>query len=57
MQWKRIGDERLVRLILKWLEAGVMEDGPWFQTEERTPQGAVTSPLLANLYLHYVLDQ
>ena len=52
----RIGDERLVRLILKWLRAGVIEDGQWFETKEGTPQGAVISPLLANLYLHYVLD-
>jgi group II intron reverse transcriptase/maturase len=52
----RIGDERLVRLILKWVKAGVMEDGQWFETKEGTPQGAVVSPLLANLYLHYVLD-
>jgi group II intron reverse transcriptase/maturase len=52
----RIGDERLVRLILKWLRAGVIEDGQWFETKEGTPQGAVVSPLLANLYLHYVLD-
>ena len=52
----RIGDERIVRLILKWMKAGVMEDGQWSETEEGTPQGAVISPLLANLYLHYVLD-
>jgi group II intron reverse transcriptase/maturase len=52
----RIGDERLVRLIRKWLKAGVMEDGKWFETKEGTPQGAVVSPVLANLYLHYVLD-
>jgi RNA-directed DNA polymerase len=52
----RIGDERLVRLILKWLRAGVVEDGQWFETKEGTPQGAVVSPVLANLYLHYVLD-
>ena len=52
----RIGDERLVRLILKWMKAGVMEDGQWFETKEGTPQGAVISPLLANLYLHHVLD-
>src|ERR1700692_283064 len=52
----RIGDERMVRLILKWLKAGVMEDGQWFETKEGTPQGAVISPLLANLYLHHVLD-
>jgi group II intron reverse transcriptase/maturase len=52
----RIADERVVRLILKWMKAGVMEDGKWFETKEGTPQGAVISPLLANLYLHYVLD-
>jgi group II intron reverse transcriptase/maturase len=52
----RIGDERIVRLILKWMRAGVVEDGKWFETEEGTPQGAVISPLLANLYLHHVLD-
>jgi len=52
----RIGDERLIRLILKWLRAGVVEDGQWFETKEGTPQGAVISPLLANLYLHHVLD-
>ena len=52
----RVGDERVVRLIQKWLKAGVMEDGKWFETKEGTPQGAVVSPVLANLYLHYVLD-
>ena len=52
----RIGDERMVRLILKWVKAGVIEDGQWHETKEGTPQGAVISPLLANLYLHYVLD-
>jgi len=52
----RIGDNRIVRLIRKWLKAGVMEEGRWFETEEGTPQGAVISPILANLYLHYVLD-
>src|SRR3984957_1898779 len=52
----RIGDERVVRLILKWLKAGIIEDGQWFETKEGTPQGAVISPLLANLYLHHVLD-
>ena len=49
----RIGDERLVRLILKWLRAGAMEDGKRYETEEGTPQGAVISSLPANLYLHY----
>jgi group II intron reverse transcriptase/maturase len=52
----RIADKRVVRLIQKWLKAGVMEDGRWFETQEGTPQGSVISPLLANLYLHYVLD-
>jgi group II intron reverse transcriptase/maturase len=52
----RIGDDRFVHLILKWVKAGVMEDGQWFETKEGTPQGAVISPLLANLYLHHVLD-
>lgn len=52
----RIGDKRVVRLIQKWLRAGVVEDGKWFQTEEGSPQGSVISPILANLYLHHVLD-
>ena len=52
----RIGDRRIVRLIQKWLKAGVMEQGRWIETEEGTPQGAVISPILANLYLHYALD-
>jgi RNA-directed DNA polymerase len=52
----RIGDKRVVRLIQKWLKAGVVEDGRWYQTEEGSPQGSVISPILANLYLHYVLD-
>jgi group II intron reverse transcriptase/maturase len=52
----RIGDKRVVRLIQKWLKAGVMEDGQWSETKEGSPQGSVISPILANLYLHYVLD-
>jgi RNA-directed DNA polymerase len=52
----RMADKRIVRLIRKWLKAGVMEQGRWFETEEGTPQGSVISPILANLYLHYVLD-
>lgn len=52
----RIADQRIVRLIRKWLKAGVMEAGQWFETKEGTPQGSVISPILANLYLHYVLD-
>jgi len=54
---RRVGDQRVVRLIRKWLKAGVLEDGEWKQTQAGTPQGSVISPLLANLYLHYVLDQ
>jgi RNA-directed DNA polymerase len=52
----RIGDRRVLRLIGKWLKAGVLEDGMWAPSEEGTPQGAVISPLLANVYLHYVYD-
>ena len=52
----RIGDRRIIRLIQQWLTAGVMEDGRKIETEEGTPQGAVISPLLANIYLHYTLD-
>ena len=52
----RIGDRRVVRLIQKWLKAGVLEQGQWSETKEGSPQGAVISPVLANLYLHYVLD-
>ncbi len=54
---KRIADPRILRLIRKWLNAGVIEKGEWFETEKGTPQGAVISPLLANIYLHYMLDQ
>jgi RNA-directed DNA polymerase len=52
----RIADERVLRLIQKWLKAGVIEDGVWSQTLEGTPQGASVSTLLANVYLHYVFD-
>ena len=52
----RIGDERVIRLVRKWLKAGVLEDGNWSVSEMGTPQGAVASPLLANIYLHYVFD-
>ena len=52
----RIGDRRILRLVGKWLRAGVMEGGRRSRTERGTPQGAVISPLLANVYLHYVLD-
>jgi group II intron reverse transcriptase/maturase len=52
----RVGDPRVIRLLSKWLKAGVMEDAVVRPTEEGTPQGAVISPLLANIYLHYVFD-
>ena len=52
----RIGDRRLIRLLRKWLSAGVMEDGTCADTGHGTPQGSVVSPVLANIYLHYVLD-
>src|SRR5580700_2332665 len=52
----RIADRRILRLIRKWLKAGVSEDGQWSETKVGTPQGAVISPLLANIYLHYVFD-
>ena len=52
----RIGDPRMIRLIRKWLKAGVMEDGQWSSTETGTPQGSVVSPTLANVYLHYCFD-
>ena len=52
----RVADRRILRLIRKWLKAGVSEDGQWSETKQGTPQGAVVSPLLANVYLHYVFD-
>jgi group II intron reverse transcriptase/maturase len=52
----RIADRRILRLIQKWLRAGVSEEGEWSKTEVGTPQGAVVSPLLANVYLHYAFD-
>ena len=52
----RIADRRVVRLIQKWLTAGVLEDGKRIRVEEGTPQGGSASPLLANIYLHYVFD-
>ena len=53
----RIADRRVLRLIRKWLNAGVIEDGKWSETPEGSPQGASVSPLLANVYLHYVFDR
>src|SRR6516165_9536867 len=52
----RIGDPRIIRLIRKWLKAGVLEDGVVTTSERGTGQGSVISPLLANIYLHYVFD-
>ena len=52
----RGADPRMLRLIQKWLRAGVSEDGQWSETKVGTPQGSVFSPLLANVYLHYVCD-
>jgi RNA-directed DNA polymerase len=53
----RIADKRVLRLIGRWLAAGVTEDGTWTASERGSPQGAPVSPLLANVYLHYVLDR
>jgi RNA-directed DNA polymerase len=52
----RVADPRILRLIQKWLKAGTSEDGQWSESKVGTPQGAVVSPLLANVYLHYVFD-
>jgi RNA-directed DNA polymerase len=52
----RIADQRVVRLIQKWLKAGVLEDGKRTLVEAGTPQGGSASPLLANIYLHYAFD-
>jgi len=52
----RVADPRILRLIRKWLNAGVIEDGQWSDTKTGSPQGSVISPLLANIYLHYVFD-
>ncbi|HTS58699.1 MAG TPA: group II intron reverse transcriptase/maturase [Terriglobales bacterium] len=52
----RVADPRILRLIQKWVKAGVMEEGKWSEPETGTPQGSVISPLLANVYLHYSFD-
>ena len=52
----RVADPRILRLIQKWLKAGVMEEGKWSEPKSGTPQGSVISPLLANVYLHYAFD-
>ncbi len=53
---QRIGDKQMIRLVIKWLKAGIMEDGMVTPTEVGSPQGAVWSPLLSGIYLHYVFD-
>ena len=53
----RIADRRVLRLIQKWLTAGILQEGSWTETTEGVPQGATISCLLANIYLHYVFDQ
>src|ERR1700739_4483759 len=52
----RVADPRILRLIQKWLNAGVVEEGEWLNTQTGSPQGSVISPLLANIYLHYAFD-
>ena len=52
----RVADPRILRLIQKWLKAGIMEEGEWSEPKTGSPQGSVISPLLANIYLHYVFD-
>jgi group II intron reverse transcriptase/maturase len=52
----RIGDRRMVRLLMKWVRAGVMEEDGFHEVKEGAPQGAIISPLMSNIYLHYVLD-
>jgi group II intron reverse transcriptase/maturase len=53
----RIGDQRVLRMIRKWLNAGILEGTDWSDTGQGTPQGAVLSPLLSNVFLHYAFDQ
>lgn len=52
----RIGDQRVIHLIQKWLKVGVLEEGQWTPSEEGVPQGGIISPILANIYLHYAFD-
>lgn len=53
---QRIGDRRILRLIRRWLKAGILESGEWVEVDIGTPQGSGISPLLANVFLHYVFD-
>jgi retron-type reverse transcriptase len=55
-QVRGASDPRILRLIQKWLKAGVMEEGKWSEVQTGSPQGSVISPLLANIYLHYSFD-
>ena len=52
----RVADRRILRLIRKWLKAGVSEDGQWSESNKGTPQESVASPLIANVYMHYLFD-
>ena len=52
----RISDNNLIRLIVRFLKSGIMEEGKYWETEKGTPQGGIISPILSNIYLHYVLD-
>lgn len=54
---RRVTDKRVLRLVRKWLKVGVVEKGQWSASQVGTPQGSVVSPLLSNIYLHYVLDK
>lgn len=54
---QRIADPNFLRLIVRFLKAGVMEEGKYMQTDRGTPQGGIISPILANIYLHYILDK
>ena len=54
---KKMNDGTIIRFIGKWLNAGVMEEGKWTSSETGTPQGGVISPMLSNVFLHYVLDE
>ena len=54
---QRIADRNFLRLIVRFLKAGVMEEGKYVETDKGTPQGGIISPVLANIYLHYILDK
>ncbi len=52
----KVGDKQFIRLIKRFLKAGIVDEGLWRATKEGTPQGGIISPVLGNIYLHYVLD-